>query len=100
MTTEVEISRCSVVSLNAGHTRTGNPRRCFLVLHPEIGIVVAIDEGYDGGAAVITAIGKDAGTAFSSRIGAQITTTTKQYHAMLRAYESTPARLVNFHWVA
>ena len=76
MTTEVEISKCSVVSLNAGNTRNGNPRRCFLVLHPEIGIV------------------------FSSRIGAQITTTTKQYHAMLRAYESTPERLGNFHWVA
>lgn len=36
------------IRLNAGNDVNGNPRRVFVVLDPMVGVIDAIDEGYEG----------------------------------------------------
>lgn len=42
---------CSVVHMDAGQDSNGNPRRCFVLVHPIHGPLAACDEGYLGLAA-------------------------------------------------
>ena len=42
----------TAVHLDAGHDRNGNPRRLYIVIDPDEGIVAAIDEGYTKRAAL------------------------------------------------
>ena len=44
----VKLSEISVIHLNAGNDRNGNPRRVFVLNHPKHGTLCAIDEGYSG----------------------------------------------------
>lgn len=45
---------CSVIHLDAGQDSNGNPRRCFVLVHPIQGPLAACDEGYEGTAALET----------------------------------------------
>ena len=43
---------CAVLHLNAGHDVNGNPRRCFVCIGRDGQVFDAVDEGYNGIAAL------------------------------------------------
>lgn len=43
-----EPSKLSVLHLKAPNDPNGNPRRLFVVVHPQKGIVLTVDEGFAG----------------------------------------------------
>lgn len=54
--TPIKGSECSVVFLKAPLTTVGNPRRVYLVIHPEYGLVAAVKD--DGtGSSVLAPLG-------------------------------------------
>lgn len=50
----IHVNEIAIVHFDAGRDRNGNPRRFFAVVHPAIGTLLAIDEGYEGEAAIET----------------------------------------------
>ena len=39
---------CSILHLATKLDKNGNPRRLYTIVHPDVGIVVSVDEGYSG----------------------------------------------------
>lgn len=83
----MKTNELSVLRLNAGNDRNGNPRRLFLVMHPESGVLAAIDEEYSGRGA-LNVFGKTLG----EKLGAVaqgsplIATTPSEYKSLLKTY--------------
>lgn len=78
----MNMQECTVLHLNAGNDRNGNPRRLFLVLHPERGIVGTADEGYSGTHVLDEIFGKEDGEVLRNRIVGQIMTTVGEYNRL------------------
>lgn len=66
------------VHLNAGNDRNGNPRRLFLVVDAGANVLAAVDEGFEGSAALERAGYKNLPTTD------QISTTPSEYRELLR----------------
>jgi hypothetical protein len=66
------------IHLDAGRTASGNPRRLFLVIDPDTAQAVdAVDEGYEGRAAVQREYP-------GIKEGPRLATTPAEYRALLR----------------
>jgi hypothetical protein len=81
----VKVAECTVLHLDAGHDRNGNPRRLFLVLHRTGEIVAAVDEGYIGPRALEEYIPK-VGKTLREMNYCTIKTTAGEYRALLRRF--------------
>ena len=47
-----DLEDLSVLHLDAGNDLNGNPRRVYVLAHPTAGFLAAVDEGYEGWAAI------------------------------------------------
>lgn len=73
-----------VIKFNAGNDTNGNPRRLFAVMRAG-DVVIAIDEGYSGSAALADALPRS-GAYLASLVGVTFATTPKQYRELLKEF--------------
>jgi hypothetical protein len=82
---EVKSTKCTVLHLNAGHDRNGNPVRAYLVMHCSRGPIACVDEGYNGFSALNRKFGE---SSENMTVSLELETTKSQVKELLRAYPS------------
>ncbi|HEY5606258.1 MAG TPA: hypothetical protein VIL45_07045 [Thermoplasmata archaeon] len=72
----------SIIRLDAGHDRNGNPRRCYLLLSGEGEILAVANEGYRGSGAIPDSWNLPSG--HRRTIGVTLATTPAEYRELVK----------------
>lgn len=89
-----DIKNLVVLHLDAGSDVNGNPRRLFLLVHPNVGFLSAVDEGYLGTEAIgdfdvdFSGDKKEIVRQLQKVITPKIDTTFKYYRELLKHYSN------------